>query len=218
MKRMNSEALVSANRALGLTGAGAASTQLHDGDVFQTVDANVLARRGLTPGASQGVFTGALRNIHAGAGDLTSIFHPYDADAATDGVAISPYLAPMPPGFDLWLLTVVALEVSGSGTPTGILRLDYGVGTTGWGIDDDDAAISVNSGHPLVAYDALGTFGGEVVFIQEDGNPTWPLGPIRLPRRVLLRFLWSTTATALATYDCLVTMGVFPTSLGQDAL
>ncbi len=218
MKRMNSEALVSANRALGLTGAGAALTELHDGEVFQIVDATVFARRGLTPSNSEGVFTGVMRNVHAGAGDLTSVFHPYDADETTAGVAISPYLAPMPPGFDLWLLTISAREVSGSGTPSGILRLDYGAAKQGFGIEDDDSALVASSGHPVIAYDALGTFGGEVVFIQEDGNPTWRVGPLRIPRGILARFLWSTTATALASYEVMLTLGVFPASLGQDAL
>lgn len=218
MKRMNSEALVSANRALGLTGAGSLQTELHDGEVYQTVDANVFARRGLTPAGSEGIFAGVLRNIHAGAGTLTSILHPYDADAATAGVAIPPYRAPMPPGFDLWLLTIAAVEASGTGTPTGQLRLDYGLPRLGFGIEDDDSAVLVTPDFPIIAYDSLATFGGKVIFIQESGSPHWSFGPMRIPRSAAARFLWGTTATDVATYDLLLTMGVFPTSLGQDAV
>jgi hypothetical protein len=218
VKRINSEALVSANRALGLTGRGAEQTELHDGEVFQTVAANTFARRGLTPAGSEGIFAGVLRNVHAGAGTLTSIFHPYDGDAATAGVAIPPYLAPMPPGFDLWLLTIAAVEASGAGTPTGLLRLDYSLPRLGFGIEDDDSAVLVTPSLPIIAYDALATFGAQVVFVQEDGSPTWRFGPMRLPRAASLRFLWATTATDVATYDLLMTVGVFPSSLGQDAI
>ena len=214
MKTVDSDALGLVNRALGLTGAGAPLTEFLDGTVDQTLDVQSLVRRGRTLGRSGGIFFGLLRNIHAGAGTLTSRFEPYVGGTG----AVLPYPSPVNIGFDLWVLAAITRQLSGTGTFTGALFLDPNTTILGWGVDDGGAAVSAAARMPLVFWDSVVTQTDEFG-IMEDGQPWGRIG-IRLPRlnRNDVGLVFSSTASALATFDCFIVLGMFPIGLGQDVL
>ena len=212
MKSIDSQALELVNRALGLTGAGAPLTEFLDGFVDQTLDIGALVRRGRTLAKSTGVFFGLLRNIHGAADTQTSSFPPYTG--GTGGIV--PYPSPMPLGFDIWVLAAFVRQLSGSGTFTGALMIDPNTTILGWGVDQAGLAVNAIARMPLVFWDSLVTQTDEFA-LMEDGQPWAKIG-IRLFRlnRNDVRLLFSSTSSAIATFDCFIMMGVFPVGLGQD--
>ncbi len=212
MKTVDSQALAIVNRALGLSGAGASLTEFLDGSVDQTLDIGELVRRGRTIAKSQGIFMGLLRNIHAGSGTLTSSFPPYTGGTG----AILPWPSPMPLGFDVWVIGAFVRQLSGSGTFTGSLIIDPNTTNLGWGVDDGGAAVSAAARIPLAFWDSVVTQTDEIA-LMEDGQPWAKIG-MRLFRlnRNDVRLMFSSTASALATFDCFIMLGVFPVGLGQD--
>jgi len=210
MKSVDSQALGIVNRALGLTGAGAPLTEFLDGTVDQTLDIGQLVRRGRTQVGSDGIYFGLLTNVHSGAGTLSSFTNPYDVPTG----AIAPYPVPMPPGFDIWLLSANVRQESGTGTLTAALSYDFPILAQGWGVDDSGVAVARADPFVLAFWDSVITETDEFG-ITEQGNPWVPIG-LRLRRNSSL--LFSSTASALATFDCQMIIGVFPVSLGQDIL
>ena len=96
MKRIDSDALGILTKALGLTGAGSQLTELADGVVDQALDVVPIVRRGRVIGASEGLFTAIMRNVHTDAETLTTgiggadphvhAFEAGDANTAPGGV------------------------------------------------------------------------------------------------------------------------------------
>jgi len=211
VKHVDSDALSQVNKALGLMGADPSSeTVFNDKTLVQSFDTVASARRGRTFAQSTGIFTGALRTVHAGAGTLQCTTNPFDVAVG----ALGAYPVPIPMGFDVWLIAAFANQISGTGTFTGALRIRPAAASQGFGVDDSAVAV-VSQGRYVVAFwdtivDQTNEFGQK-----EDGNPMQKIG-LRLPRGTVLRF--SSTASALATFECNVIVGVFPVGLGQDIL
>lgn len=214
MKQVDSQALAIVNRALGLFGAGAPLTEFMDGSVDQVLDIGQLVRRGRTVAKSQGIFMGLLRNIHGAADSQTSSFQPYLGGTGR----IAPYPQPMPPGFDIWVLSAFVRRLSGTGTFTGALFIDPNTTNLGWGVDEAGQAVSAAARMPLAFWDSLATQ-LDTFAITEQGQPWFNIGQ-RLFRlnRDDVGLLFSSTSSAIATYDCFIMMGVFPVGLGQDVL
>jgi len=214
VKRINSDALVEVNRALGLSGAAPGQTELVDDQIFQTLDIAAVARRGLTMASSEGIFHGILQNVHTDAESLNSEWRPYvDVQAPQIGA----FPNPMPAGLDVWLLAMSAREESGAGTPTGAVTMVMDVSHLGFGVNDSGVPVSASTASTLARFDALVDEGGHTYFIRENGDPWWR-GAVRFPRGPGTRIQWRTTSTLTATYDLQLVVGVFPTALGQDAL
>ncbi len=215
VKRIDSDALELVNLALGLTGAGAPVTELQDGVVDQVIDVTPVARRSRTLRPNDGIFVGIMRNVHSGAGSLLGTSNPYEMGAA---LVISPYPSPVPKQFDLWLLGASVNFASGTGTFTGALTITYRSPQQGWGETNGGAFVIASVEVPVAHWDTVVTEGA-IVFagLSGDRGPHAHIG-IRLPRHPDTAIRFRSTASAAATFDCQVVLGMFPASLGQDGL
>lgn len=212
MKRITSQALDLVNRVLGLTGAGSPETQLTDGIVDQALDINPIIRRGLTPAASTGLYTGRISNIHAGSGTITTTVEPYNVATGATGS----FTAPIPAGLEIWLLTAAVRQVSGTGTLAALLHVAWPGTNRGFGVDSAGAAIGGGADYAVALWDSVLAAPGMTVGLLESGAPLAKIG-LRFPRGGGT-MSFSTTASALATFDCHIVLGLFPISLGQDVL
>jgi len=213
MKKIDSDALGVLNKALGLTGRGSQVTELTDGVVDQALDIGPIVRRGRTAAGTEGIFVFRLRNGHTDAQSLTTIINPFNLAA---GIAIAPFPDPIPDLFDLWILNASVLRVSGTGTLSAALFANYpasvmGVSKQGGGT----LAIGITS-HALAFWDALISENITFALLNQLG-PLAKIG-IRLPRSTLTQLVWATTSSATSIYDIIITVGLFPVALGQDAL
>jgi len=194
------------------TGAGV--TVVDEGNVSLTMPLIPdVARRGLALGAD-GWGHGIIRNVHTAAdSEQTNVF-PYSAG---DG-AIPPFPEALARHLDLWLLGVCGARISGAGDLTGgVFEFFPDNGQQFFGVDDSGATITANLGIPLAIFDGQesGTTGtsDEPLLLQGTGGAYLPLR-LRLPRACMLR--WTTEASATATFDLKLIMGVFQGGLGQD--
>ncbi len=212
MKRIDSDALSLVNRSMGLTGAGSPQTELHDGEVFQTLDVARLVRRGRTVVGSGGLFTVNLENAHTGAQSLNTSVDPY---AQPVGV-IPPYPSPVPLQFDIWLLWATIQRKSGSGSISALLDANFP--GQGFGEDDGGAAVVANDAQPLAHWDALVSEGIQFLVLAGSEQPRANLN-FRMPRPTAAdtsRFRFRSTSSATSTYAMTVVLGMFPTAMGQD--
>jgi len=209
MKKIDSQMLESLNKALGLSGAGSPVTELADGVVDQVVDVLPIVRRGRTQAQTGGIYTGMLRNVHAGADSKTSVLTPFNATTT----ARAPYPAPMPADFDVWLLTAAVTQLSGGGTLSGALRVNcpagiMGLTTTGAAVASVQNVAFWNT--VVVEATTFGTKSGTTTPLQNIG--------VRLPRDPVTQIVFGSTSSEAATFDCFITVGVFPVGLGQDVI
>jgi len=212
MRRVNSDALGTVWKALGLTGQGAELTEMPDGILDQVVDVGPMIRRGRTQATTEGIYTPVLRNIHTDAESLSSSVTPYDVPGA-----IAPYPSPMPQQFDVWLLGASVHLLSGAGTLSAFLTVNWVAANQGWGIDDSAAPIgAVNIEKAVARWDAIATV-TVGVGLQPDGNPWARLG-VRLPRAAATSIIFRSKSSVTATFDCQLMIGVFPVGMGQDGL
>jgi len=219
MQRFNSQALYQAQRSLGITGTPEQQTVLHDGDVFQILDINPIARRSLTLAGSDGIFEPVMRNVHAAAGQLSTSIDPYNVPTA---VVRAPYPSPMPRGLEVWLIGACIREITGAGTlDTAVLALDLPGDYQGWGADDMGAAIGASGAKPLVFWDSsTNVVGFQTMGLQENGDP-WRTINMRLPRSptggTVISFFTDVSGASL-TVDLQLVVGLFPVALGQDVI
>ena len=214
MKRVDSDALGTINKALGLTGAGSALTELHDGVLDQVFEVSASVRRGRTQAATDGVYTAIMQTVHGAADSQVTDQRPYDLIAG----GIAPYPNPMPPQFDIWLLGAELNRVSGTGTVEATLAMRYGTPKMGWAIDEAQAAVTPSNPEFVIAFwDALAVEGTTFGILHGSNGPYARFG-YRLPRDVGSDLVFRSTASAIATYNCNIVLGVFPVGLGQDAL
>jgi len=211
-RRVDSAALDAIAPALALTGPAAGETFFEDNVLQQVLDIAELVRRGRTVGQSEGIFEATLRNVHAGAGTLISVANPYEIAVG----AIEPWPVPVPPSLEIWLLQASARLVSGTGTFSGALFTNYDARTQAWGVDDSGVAVVVSNHQPVVRWGAIvaNTFSMGVSDLGEY--------PKFRPFRLLRGFnpgtslSFSSTASALVTFDCQLLLGLFPSGMGQD--
>ncbi len=208
-KIVDSDALGIVNRALGLTGAGAALTEFLDGQLAQTLDVAALIRRGRTLAGTSGMFQFVLTNVHTGATTLTTTLRPYNQ--ATNVTA--PFPAPVPRHFDLWYFGAQAIRLSGTGTVVGELVL----GNIQLGIGENDSGVAVGAGGIIMAtWDSLSgaISGSNALLLSGIGAPFQGMR-IRHPRSAT-DLQWTTVSSATSSYRCQVIVGLFPAGLGQD--
>ena len=215
-KEIDSAALAQVQRALGLAGAGAAVSELNDGSVEQVLDIGPLARRGRTLAGSEGIYVGVLRNNHGAANTIQSHWLPYRVAAGQ----VNAYPDRVGSGFDLWLLGASVVQVSGSGTL--LAALSARNWQVGFAHDETDAAVTAaNFSVPLAFWDTLTTLVDE--FALSASAPFKRIG-VRIPRvpqditGLATDVRFDSVSSAAAVFDCRMLVGLFPTSLGQDAL
>jgi len=212
VKTVDSQALGEVNRALGITGRGAQRTELLDGQVVQTLDIGPIVRRGMTQGVTQGIYYAILRNIHVAADTRVTSVNPYNQTIGN----LPPYPLLVPAGFDLWLLSAAVRQDSGSGTIAASLGILYPSTSQAFGEDSSGAAVEEQDEYPLCSWDAIVTVGISWAVLQQGGS--WMRFALRLPRFNALELTFRSVSSAAVTWDCVLTLGLFPATLGQDAL
>jgi len=154
-KRITSGAFRFLNEALGLTGNGAQTTDLDDGNVSQVLDINRVTSYGQTIGGAQGLLASNLIMTHAAAGTDTEDMDPY-----TPGTRINSFTQVRIADFDMWYLgsgatvvsttqTIVEVQV---GVVGNALLLGISEGATGmnnlslarWNNQPSDAGMGIN--------------------------------------------------------------------------
>lgn len=210
MKKIDSQALDILKQAFGLSGATSPVTELTDGVVDQVIDVRPIVRRSRTQAQTEGLYTGVLRNVHPGADSRTATLNPYNAGATAN----PPYPAPMPRGFDIWLLSAFLTQLSGSGTLSAALRVI--VPATKMGLDTLGAPVAATMNTAL--WDSIVAEGVATVGVKSGQTETMQKIGIRLPRSPDTQLSFGSTSGAAATFDCFVILGVFPVGLGQDAI
>lgn len=212
MKRIDSEALVAVNRALGLTGAGSQVTDLTDGIVSQVLTVNEIARRSRTQAQTTGIYDPLLQNIHGAADDQVSSQDPYDVTTGR----ISPYPGPIPPGFDVWFLGCAVHQLSGTGTLVATVGTNWPDANQGWGVDSAGAAVTGTVERIFAHFTDLVTIGGITWGLLSGDRGPWKPLRLRVPRGGTIIF--RSTSSAIATFEAQLLLGVFPAALGQDVL
>jgi len=215
VKKVDSDALGILNKALGLTGAGSPVTELADGVVDQTLDVAPIVRRSRTQAATEGIYTGIFRNVHPGSGTLTATIEPYDL--VLGGVRRPPYPAPMPAQFDVWILSATLSRISGSGTIAAGIFLNYPVATLAFGIEDDGSAVTDTPLTPLTLWNTFINVGTNVGVFSGVSGP-YDFIRTRIPRVAGIEIRFVSVASALATWQAQIVLGVFPVALGQDGI
>lgn len=208
MKKIDSDALGVLQKALGLTGTGAPLTELLDADVYQTLDISAIVRRGRTQAGVEGFYYGLIQNVHTDAETITTLVNPYNFGT---GVR-APFPDPIPPQFDLWLISAGVRIVTGGGTFTGALQYRIPQVHQAFGIDDSGVAVVNTMFFPLAYWDSLVTQPNTFALMQ-DGTALVNIGQ-RIPPGTEVRF--SSTSSLTSTWDCGLIFGLFPVSLGQD--
>jgi len=211
---VDSDALRYISLALGVTRQGASETTFTDGSLEQTFDVAGVIRRGRTIADSHGFFTALMRNIHGAADTQTSTVQPYRPG---NPASIAPFPANLPLGFDIWLISASLTRLSGTGTVTACMYVTPPATMQGIGIDSTGAGAVGAERIPMVYWDS--TLTQTIEFGVYGSLPIWrPIG-LRVPRSSTndTTFLFSSTASAIATWDCQLLLGVFPIGAGQDA-
>jgi len=212
VKRIDSRALTSLNRILGLAGAGGSrTTDLEDSTVQQVLNVNDVLRRDMSLFGTDGLFVAILRNIH-GAGVTTKavLANPYSLTVGN----IAPYPIPVDDGKDFWIFGI-ALQVA-SGTASnftqGIVSIQMLGTQMAFGIDDLGAAVTMTDTQVALARfdDMDGNLGQGVT----EGGEVFVPAIHRIRRDAKLRF--DSSATNAITVNCQILCGLFPSGLGQD--
>jgi len=211
MKKIDSDALGTLTKALGMTGRGSQITELEDGTVEQVLEIGQIARRGRSIAGSTGIWTCVLQTVAASALTLDAGIDPYEPGA----LSVNGYPASVPEQFDVWILGATFRVSSGTGLTNAVLRITMPLNQQGWGATDADVQQLQVTIHPLAFWDTLATITGIVTFGVLAGEQGFykRIG-LRIPRGATLDF--ATTSSAQATFNCEMIMGVFPISLGQD--
>lgn len=216
MRKVDSDALGVLTKALGLTGPGAPVTEIPDGVLDQVLDVGPIIRRGRTQAATGGIYEALLENRHAVANDQTSTFAPYAGSTAA-GIVFPPWPNPMPPQFDIWLLYACLRNIEDAGTFNGAcLSVTFPDPFLAWAIDQGGAA-PANPAREIVcaAWDTLETNVIQYGTLAGEAGPLTRIG-MRLPRGTLTLIKFHSSTNGARRLQCLLVLGVFPVSMGQD--
>jgi len=221
MKKVEGQALGTINKTLGLSGEGAPSTEFIDGELVQSLDVNPYVRRGNTISPNEGIYTTVLRTIDAvGGAAIIATLLPYNATVG----AINGWPVPVPPSLDVWVLKAQVANVSGGFTATAALFANYDARQQGLGIDSAGVAV-VSSIQELIMFWDLAKLQTFRFLVQDNGGTAGSfvpeIRPFRIPRGHSApgtSLVFSCTASAAATWECQVLLGLFPSGLGQDVL
>lgn len=210
---VDSAALSLADRSYQLSGIDAEQeTFVDDGSLSQTREMNPVARRGLTP-FRRGVFNIVLENTHVAAGEVQAAVDPYAAANRNNGFPIvDPNL------FDLYLLDATVRCNIGAVVTWAFLGLI--VDGTNWGATADQAGAAIAESDSRVAlglwrdFTTVAETGGI-----EHGLTTAEQPLIQFKRRLLPieQLVMRSEVTDAVAITMILTCGIFPISLGQDA-
>jgi len=218
--RVDSEALVFLNRALGLSGNPSGETILDDGFITQVIDVAPIARRGLPPGS--GLWYVAVEIIHTATGDLAVSIDPYDPIAAA-GVAANKngYPASIPKGFDIWCLGAAGLTSDVTDFNTLCLLFTLAAVNQGIAVTNTAGVLTTPApgaeAYPLGFFDTTVTIeaGTHILSNTLTGDPQIRVSQ-RIRRGELLIVRSNADVGGTVANIMMITLGLFPEGLGQD--
>lgn len=213
-KKIDSQALEIANKALGLTGAGSRITELADGVVDQVLEVTPIVRRSRTQGITTGIYTAVMRTDHTDAETVQAQLNPYRVPAIN---LTPPWPSPIPSSFDLWLLSAGVRRNAGGGTVSATLSVDYANSSQGFGINDGGTAAQSTLPHRLAFWDAVITDVTVFAILAGSEQPNAQIG-LRLQQGIFTELVFRATSTLTSQWDCQLLLGIFPVGLGQDVL
>jgi len=178
-----------------------------------TLETNELIRRGLTEANVGGWYLGVFQHVHAAADDQASSLNPY-----LPGVlAVAPYPAEIPSGWDLWCMGASGRRSAGAGGLTGaVLELAAPSVAQGWGIDQLGAAVVAVPVITLAEWDSVSALTTNAAPLLGQQGVSWFPFRIRVP--VGASLVMRSTSAAAATFQWTLVMGLFPEALGQDVM
>jgi len=135
-KRITSGAFEFLNRVLGLSGEGAQTTELDDGNVSQILEIERLVQAALAVGESGGLFTSLLTNTHAAAGTISQSMDPY-----VPGLTVGEFTTVNFDDVDIWYIGSSARQVSSTQTLTEVQMLMVPRAGVFQGIGETTAAV-----------------------------------------------------------------------------
>jgi len=216
VQEVDSQALQLVAKVLQLSTGGSELTEFQDELLQQALDVSAIVRRGLTVAGSEGIFTASILNTHVGSDTITNDVNPYTMVGAT--FVGNAWPNPVGPEFDVWVLQANGINVTAPG--------DFGGGF--WGlISDPNAMAWRNEANALAQIEPHSlylqevTFGGSVHLSDNSGVSLWShFGQTRLrvPRGADTRIRFQTVKSGVgaASYKLKLTLGLFPTGMGQD--
>jgi len=208
MMKFDGPALESIREALGLTGVGAQITEFPDGVCDQVLDVAPFIRRGRTFAGSSGLFGGRITNTHAGAGALLTTVDPYAVTAPGSG-----YPSPVPPGYDVWLLSSWASAVIGVQSATLASRLTISHPATNLAFGSAGGV-----GQLVRLFLGESAISATLAFLRESAGSvqpsTYPVAGWRIPRGSTI--VWATNAAIAGDLIVELLIGLFPAGMGQD--
>ncbi len=214
-REIDSGALLSLNRILGIAGQGSGSTELDDGNLTQVIDVAPVVRRSRVLGAtaSGGYWYWVQQHVHAAAGVLSSEIDFYDPAFPQNG-----YPASVPKDYDVWIGSFSGRRTAGAGT-LGTARLGIDPNSTSQctGIDDSGAEVTNTQAQAIYEWDQLSSgvsgippaFQNSLTLAVQD-HRAW-----RVPRGSTVA-CWTNAVGASATFLFQGWLGLFPEGLGQD--
>lgn len=209
MKQLDSDALGTVNRALGISGRGAQITELLDGQVDQTIGVNDHVRRGRTQTDTKGLWWGTIEHVHGAANSLETA-----VTLGTITLTVPPWPTPVPEAdFDIWLIGAGLTRPSGTGTIDAALYLEPYT-SQAWGTDDSDVEVNNIAIIPLAHWDTLNTEFYTFGLNAASGRVFFPIN-LRCKGDWAIRF--ASTSSDVITFRMAVLLGLFPVGLGQDA-
>jgi len=222
MRPVNSQVLQDIARILQLTGSssGSQQTEFEDGILQQVIDVAGMVRRGGTLADTQGIFTARIVNDHLGSDTIDAQVNPYEGTDLAGALAFidSTWPSPIPRGFDIWILNAWAIT-NAANLSAGTLGILYDVNAMAWRTDD---TTGIAQQHMLAIWNNTMNSGGDLYLSNAiDGAlPAFVTQPTRLRRsaepRVRFRTVKSDAGAGAATLH--LTLGLFPSGLGQDAI
>jgi len=213
-KEIDSDALLTINRVLGIAGPGSASTELEDGTLVQVMNMNDIVRRSRAIGPFGGWYQGLLENVHSAGDTESSFIDPYEPGASAN----APYPASVPLGWDVWIVGVGGVRSSGAGAlADAIMQINPIARQTGWGQDNAGAPVTGSPSFSLAHFDdVVASVGSIVADPMKNGTNglTYYQPNVRVPRGAAIEF--HSTSGAAAEFQAQFLMGIFPQGLGQD--
>jgi len=211
VKPVDSDVLSGVIPNLGLTG-GAQETQFDDENLSQFYDVGRDVRRKRAPAPAW--WYGILQNTHSAADAEMSTINPYSVGTTLAGHAEWTEISNL---FDVWLISLQAIRLSGAGLPTAVFAAINPIRThLAWGKDDGGSVVTTHHPYVIARWDSVdaGITGlTNDPLLTEQGGTTVVINQ-RFPRGAALEF--SSEADAACVLQLIAVLGLFPVGLGQD--
>lgn len=210
--RIEGPGLDGLRETIGAVGIGAQVTELTDGLAEQVLTINEFIRRGRTWAGQEGIFTARLVNTHAAADAQAQTINPYATTPANG------WQNPIPVGYDVWLLSVTAVasvDALISTTIPSYVSLVYPATKFAFGQTQTAVTRLLRTFNVETPYSGGAIFCGAATSGTIPNADGWRGQPIRIPRGALIG--WNSTSLQAGDLTALLTIGLFPAGMGQDA-